>query len=344
MNNALAEILCKRRLSLVTRVGLPTQYHESLPWIDVPNDPLKEVLCEEGLVHSGQRTAQRDGDHGRDDGQEERRDEGRVDRKIAGIAQGADHESVAAPIFLTRALVRRYTSEGEGRKTHMKRNRGRKWQGFTLVELLVVIAIIGVISTIAFLSFNRARQRARDAVRVADMRQISSALAVYFNVFGHYPVNWDNDDGSVCNGGTCNDGDPCCTEEYPICDEPYCGAHNDGGNDPDDVPGGWDLGYRTDQPGDHFIRWLEQDGVVSRVPGDPLSRVNNDYGYYYHYYNPANNNWGCPCEHGFVVLAVKKFETMTDAEARVRFPSAGWRCETRDFLTEFPWAAGYCFD
>lgn len=54
-------------------------------------------------------------------------------------------------------------------------------KGFTLVELLVVIAIIGLLSTIAFISLNRARAKARDAKRVSDVRQLQSALELYYN-------------------------------------------------------------------------------------------------------------------------------------------------------------------
>jgi general secretion pathway protein G len=54
-------------------------------------------------------------------------------------------------------------------------------KGFTLVELLVVIAIIGILSTIAFISLNRARAKARDAKRVSDVRELMSALEIYYN-------------------------------------------------------------------------------------------------------------------------------------------------------------------
>lgn len=57
----------------------------------------------------------------------------------------------------------------------------RQKKGFTLVELLVVIAIIGLLATIAFLSLNRARSKARDAKRVSDIRQLQSALELYYN-------------------------------------------------------------------------------------------------------------------------------------------------------------------
>lgn len=54
-------------------------------------------------------------------------------------------------------------------------------KGFTLVELLVVIAIIGLLSTIAFISLNRARAKARDAKRLSDVRGLQSALELFYN-------------------------------------------------------------------------------------------------------------------------------------------------------------------
>ena len=52
-------------------------------------------------------------------------------------------------------------------------------QGFTLIELLVVIAIIGLLSTLAVVSLNGARSKARDARRVSDLKAVSSALELY---------------------------------------------------------------------------------------------------------------------------------------------------------------------
>lgn len=62
-------------------------------------------------------------------------------------------------------------------------------KGFTLIELLVVIAIIGLLSTLSILSLNTARARARDTKRVADVKQIQTALEMYFNDVGSYPVD-----------------------------------------------------------------------------------------------------------------------------------------------------------
>ncbi|MBI4653040.1 type II secretion system protein [Candidatus Kuenenbacteria bacterium] len=57
----------------------------------------------------------------------------------------------------------------------------KKGEGFTLIELLVVIAIIALLSTIAVVSLGGARVKARDAKRVADVKQMQTALEMYFN-------------------------------------------------------------------------------------------------------------------------------------------------------------------
>lgn len=61
-------------------------------------------------------------------------------------------------------------------------------KGFTLIELLVVIAIIGLLSTMSVLALNSARARARDAKRIADIKQIQTALEMYYNDNNTYPA------------------------------------------------------------------------------------------------------------------------------------------------------------
>ncbi len=63
----------------------------------------------------------------------------------------------------------------------------RKAKGFTLIELLVVIAIIGILSTLAVVALNSARAKARDAKRVADVKQVQTALELYYNDVQDYP-------------------------------------------------------------------------------------------------------------------------------------------------------------
>jgi prepilin-type N-terminal cleavage/methylation domain-containing protein len=54
-------------------------------------------------------------------------------------------------------------------------------KGFTLIELLVVIAIIALLSTLSVVALNSARVKARDARRVSDIKQIRTALDMYFD-------------------------------------------------------------------------------------------------------------------------------------------------------------------
>lgn len=65
-------------------------------------------------------------------------------------------------------------------------------KGFTLIELLVVIAIIGLLATLSIVALNSAREKAQIARRMADMRQIMTALELYRDTYGVYPSG-DND-------------------------------------------------------------------------------------------------------------------------------------------------------
>ncbi len=54
-----------------------------------------------------------------------------------------------------------------------------KNKGFTLIELLIVMAILGVLAAVMFPNYMAARERARDAKRKSDLKQIQKALEMY---------------------------------------------------------------------------------------------------------------------------------------------------------------------
>ena len=56
-----------------------------------------------------------------------------------------------------------------------------------MIELLVVIAIIGMLSSVVLASMNSARTKARDTRRLADLRQIQTALKLYNSDHQKYP-------------------------------------------------------------------------------------------------------------------------------------------------------------
>jgi prepilin-type N-terminal cleavage/methylation domain-containing protein len=85
-------------------------------------------------------------------------------------------------------------------------------RGFTLIELLVVIAIIGILAAMVFPVFARARESARKAVCLSNVKNIALAIQMYladnndtlpptesrpevqewFNTWGD--INWPDDE------------------------------------------------------------------------------------------------------------------------------------------------------
>ena len=73
--------------------------------------------------------------------------------------------------------------------------------GFTLIELLVVVAIIGVLASVVMVSLNSAREKGRDARRLSDLKQIQTALEMYYDDHGYYPQrNYAYTSSASCGG------------------------------------------------------------------------------------------------------------------------------------------------
>ena len=99
----------------------------------------------------------------------------------------------------------------------MKNNK----KGFTLIELLVVIAIIGLLSTLAVVSLNNARTKARDARRQSDLKQISTAMELYMSQNSSYPTFGTCGTGVIASNNTAASSNLCSTGGVRDTDNVY---------------------------------------------------------------------------------------------------------------------------
>ncbi|OGG04333.1 hypothetical protein A2Z33_04265 [Candidatus Gottesmanbacteria bacterium RBG_16_52_11] len=66
-------------------------------------------------------------------------------------------------------------------------------EGFTLIELIIVIGIIAIILAFSISNLLGARGRARDARAKAELRELKTALRLYYNDYQNYPVSSGTD-------------------------------------------------------------------------------------------------------------------------------------------------------
>lgn len=83
-------------------------------------------------------------------------------------------------------------------------------QGMSKIEVLIVLFIIGALGTVAGVAVSTARERTRDATRLAHVRELQDALEMYFTDHSEYPLSEEvlalgqttslclSDDGFAC--------------------------------------------------------------------------------------------------------------------------------------------------
>lgn len=89
-------------------------------------------------------------------------------------------------------------------------------RGFTLIELLVVIAIIGILASIVLASLNTARLKGRDARRLADLKEIQTALDLYYSNHNAYPVQTTQAAAATALASVVTDGDMSVIPDDPL--------------------------------------------------------------------------------------------------------------------------------
>lgn len=138
----------------------------------------------------------------------------------------------------------------------------RSTPAFTLVELLVVVAIIGILAAILFPVFSQARERARRAVCLSNLKQIGLGMLMYSQDNDEHLPAWTSYWVCATNGATGGEGPDGGTN---------CGA---------DAPAKyWDaaiLPYvKTGDPG----AVVPDSGGVWHCPDSELGNRYNSYGY-----------------------------------------------------------------
>lgn len=141
----------------------------------------------------------------------------------------------------------------------LKNSLTQKINGFTLIELLIAISIIAILSTVGFTVYTQGQILARDAKRKADLKQIQTALNLYYQDFKSYPNTLGNNCSANAGGFTV-----CTSTASPSAQQP------------------WINGVTT-----NYIDVLPVDPLSNS--GDPVPRTGSNFGYGYRVYGAFCN-------------------------------------------------------
>lgn len=141
-------------------------------------------------------------------------------------------------------------------------------RGFTLIELLIVIAIIGLLSTAAVVSMKGSRENARDVRRLADLKQIKTALEVYYEKHGCFPMVTTN------NSLRSTLATPCPAGDSGLAGNGCAGVKNY-----------WNTSLQV----------LVDEKLLSKLPTDPINETvgTQDYCYNYARVKPSASGISC---------------------------------------------------
>ncbi len=147
---------------------------------------------------------------------------------------------------------------------------GTRKRGFTLIELLVVISIIAILSAILFPVFSRARENARRAACMSNMKQLGLAFLQYTQDF---------DEQLPLNSANTGDVRPC---SWDACIAPYAGIKVQNGLSPMiyRCPSDVSANSRRSYSIPYWGNYAPDDGgtfvfrtVVTALPGAPSANV-----------------------------------------------------------------------
>ncbi|MDR3642364.1 MAG: prepilin-type N-terminal cleavage/methylation domain-containing protein [Candidatus Doudnabacteria bacterium] len=128
--------------------------------------------------------------------------------------------------------------------------------GFTLIELLVVISIIGLLASVVLVTVSNARESAKRATAVENIKQLQIALEIYATDMGFYPPDvsrgWDPGIAQALPYDTTGSGNDCATNLASCICNNYLTCT---GSSPDNIPANWINIVQTNWCGPYTIKW-----------------------------------------------------------------------------------------